>query len=166
MRQDPHVSKRVHVVCGVDCQGASIAFGVVIGNEGVGGTAVAEGISIGLWATKGDDTTVLEGGLEGESVLEGLDLTKSRVFGRSNSGSATVIDLLSDIRRLPGQTTKDRLEIGNGNMLGSVETQAINPQTQDFIGMISELAADVVSFCSQVGEVGKLAVLDLPSIVP
>ena len=93
VRQDPHVSKCVHVVCGADCQGFSITFGVMIGNEGVGGTAVAGRISAGLWATKGSDTIVLEGGLEVESVLEGLGLTDPRVFARSNSGTATVINL-------------------------------------------------------------------------
>jgi hypothetical protein len=92
MGQDPHVSKRVHA-CGVKCQGISIAFGVMIGNEGVGRTAVAGRISSGPWATKGSDTTVLEGALEVESVLEGLDLADLRVFGGSNSGSATVINL-------------------------------------------------------------------------
>lgn len=65
----------------------------MVGNEGVGGTAVAGRISIGLWATKGSDTAVLEGGLEGESVLERLGLTDPCVFTRSNSGSATVINL-------------------------------------------------------------------------
>ena len=93
MCQDPHMSKCVHVVCRVNRQGSPTTFGVMVGNEGVGGTAVAGRISIGLWATKGSDTAVLEGGLEGESVLERLGLTDPCVFTRSNSGSATVINL-------------------------------------------------------------------------
>lgn len=36
MCQDPHMSKRVHVVCRVDCQGLSITFGIMVGDEGVG----------------------------------------------------------------------------------------------------------------------------------
>ena len=93
MCQDPHMSKCVDVICRVNCQGASITFGIVIDNESVGGGAVAGRISIGLWGTEGSDAIVLEGGLEGESVLEGLGLTKPRVFAGSNSGSATVINL-------------------------------------------------------------------------
>jgi len=91
--QDPYMSKRVHVAGGASCQGLSITFGVMIGNEGVGGTAVAGRISIGFWATKGSDTTVLEGGLEVESVLEGLGLSDPRVFARSDPGPTTVINL-------------------------------------------------------------------------
>jgi len=93
MCQDPHMSKCVYVVCGVNRQGPPITFGVMVGNECVGGTAIAGGISLGFWATKGSDTAVLEGRLEGESVLERLGLTNPRVFARSNSGSATVINL-------------------------------------------------------------------------
>lgn len=40
MCQDPDVSKGVHVVWGVDVQGLAIAFRIVVGNEGVRGTAV------------------------------------------------------------------------------------------------------------------------------
>ena len=91
--QDPHMSKCIHVVCGAGCQGITVTFRIMVGNEGVGGTTVAERIAVGLRATKGSDTTALEGGLEGESVLEGLDLTDPCIFVRSNSGPATVVDL-------------------------------------------------------------------------
>lgn len=33
--------------------------------------------------------------------------------------------------------------------LGSVDAEAIDSQTQKFIGVINKLAADVVAFCSQ-----------------
>ena len=136
MGQDPHMSKCVHVVCGVDRQGVPIAFGIMVDNEGVGRTAVAGRIPIGFWAAKGSDTPALEGGLEGKSVLEGLGLAKPRVFARSDSGPATVINLwcarfsqlagygsqgersylLSDIGGLPGQAVQDRLKVVDGNV--------------------------------------------------
>ena len=62
-------------------------------DEGVGRTTVAGRISLGLWTAKGNDTTVLKGGLEGESVLEGLNLTNPRVFARIYSSPAAVINL-------------------------------------------------------------------------
>lgn len=93
MCQDPHVSKRVHVVWGGGSQGLTIAFRIMVGDEGVGGAAITGRITLGLWATKGGDTIVLEGRLEIESVLEGLDLTKPSVFTRGNTGAATVVNL-------------------------------------------------------------------------
>lgn len=65
----------------------------MVDDECVGGTTVAGRITIGLWATKGSDTPALEGGLEVESILEGLGLTNPSVFARSDSGPATIIDL-------------------------------------------------------------------------
>jgi hypothetical protein len=65
----------------------------VVGDKGVGGTAVGGRIAIGLWVAKGSDTTSLEGGLEVESVLKGLNLTKPCIFAGGNSRSATVINL-------------------------------------------------------------------------
>jgi len=91
--QDPHMSKCVHVVCGVDRQGFAVAFGIVVSDEGVGRAAVAGRISVGLWTAKGSDATAFEGGLEGESVLEGLGLTNPRILARSDSSSATVVNL-------------------------------------------------------------------------
>jgi hypothetical protein len=132
--QDPHVSKCVHVVCGVDGQGLAVAFGVMVGDERVGETAVTGRISPGLWAAKGSDTIVLEGRLEIKCVLEGFDLTKPSVFAGGNTVPATVVNLgvcssqsvkcgykegsylLSNVRGLPGQTTKDCLKIPNGNI--------------------------------------------------
>ena len=93
MCQDPDVSKCVYVVCRAGCQCLAVAFGIVVGDEGVGGTTVTGRIAIGLWVTKRGDATVLEGGLEVESVLECLNLTKPCVFARSDAGSATVVDL-------------------------------------------------------------------------
>ena len=93
MGQDPDVSKGVHVVRGVDRQGCTIAFGIMVHNECVGGTTVAGRITIGLWGMEGGDTLILEGGLEGEGILEGLCLTNPGVFAGSDSRSATVIDL-------------------------------------------------------------------------
>ena len=134
MDQDPHMSKCVHV-CGFDRQGVPVAFGIMVYNEGVGRTAVAGRIPIGFWAAKGSDTPALEGGLEGKSVLEGLGLAKPRVFARSNSDPATVINLwctlqsvgglrsqrersylLSDIGGLPGQAAQDCLKVVDGNV--------------------------------------------------
>jgi len=132
--QDPHMSKCVHVICGVGGQGFAIAFGIVVGDEGVGRATVTGRISVGLWTTKGSDATVLEGGLEGESVLEGLGLTDPRIFARSDSSSAAVVNLwhtsvrqrdtipeggpylLSDIGGCPGQATEDCPKIVNGNI--------------------------------------------------
>jgi len=91
--QDPHVGERVHVVCGARCQCLPVTFGIMVGDEGVGGTTVTGRIAIGLWATKGSDPVGLEGGLEVESVLEGLDLTKPCIFGGSNSASTTIVNL-------------------------------------------------------------------------
>ena len=65
----------------------------MVGDEGVGGATVAGRIPTGLWATKGSDTVVLEGVLDVESVLEGLDLTDPCVFGGGDSTSATVVNL-------------------------------------------------------------------------
>jgi hypothetical protein len=137
----------------------------MIGDEGVGGTTVAGRIAIGLWATEGSDTIGLEGGLEVESVLEGLDLTDSGVFAGSNSGSTTVENLLCDIGRRPRQATQDCPKVVNGNVLGSVESEAVGSQTHDIVGVIYELATDVLAFCGQVGKVGEFTVLDLGAIV-
>jgi len=46
MCQDPHMSECVHVVCRVNRQGSPITFGVMVGNEAVGGTTVAGRISV------------------------------------------------------------------------------------------------------------------------
>lgn len=134
MCQDPDVSERVHVVCGVYGQGLTVAFRVMVRDEGVGETAVTRRIPLGLWTTEGSDTVVLERRLEIECVLEGFDLTKPGVFARGNAIPATVVNLrcapvratrcgycessylLGNVRGLPGQTTKDCLEISNGNI--------------------------------------------------
>jgi len=165
MCQDPHMGKCVHVVCGGGCQCLAITFGIMVDDEGVGGTTVTGRIAIGLWATKGSDAIALEGGLEGESVLEGLGLTKSCIFARSNSGPATVVDLLSDIGGCPGQAINDYPKVVNGNVFGSVDAEAVGSQTQEIVGKIDELAADVLAFRGQVGEVGELTVPDLLGIV-
>ena len=34
--QDPHMSKRVHVICGTWCQSRAVTFGIVVDDEGVG----------------------------------------------------------------------------------------------------------------------------------
>jgi len=164
--QDPHMSKCVHIVCRVDRQGSAIAFGIVVSDEGVGRATVAGRISVGLWTAKGSDATALEGGLEGESVLEGLGLTDPRIFARSDSSSATVVNLLSDIGRCPGQATEDCPKIVNGNVLGSVDAETISSQKQEIVGVIGELSADVIAFCGQIGEVSELTVLDLIAIIP
>lgn len=93
MCQDPDMSKCVHVVWRVDGQGCSITLGIVIGNEGVRGTAVAGRIPVGLWGVKGRDAAVLEGGLDAESVLEGLGLANGRIFARSDFPGPVVINL-------------------------------------------------------------------------
>lgn len=91
--QNPHVSKCVHVVWRVDGQGLTVAFRIVVGDEGIGGTAVTGRVSLGLWIKKGCDAIVLEGGLEIESVLEGLDLTERSVFAWDDTGPSTVVNL-------------------------------------------------------------------------
>ena len=93
MCQDPHMSECVHIVCGAGCQCLAVTFGIMVGDEGVGGTTVTGRIAIGLWTTKGSDPVGLEGGLEVESVLKGLDLTEPCIFGRSNAGSSTIVNL-------------------------------------------------------------------------
>ena len=93
MSQDPDVSERVHVVRGVDGESLTVAFGIMVGDEGVGGTTVAGRITLGLWTTKGSETAGLESRLEIESVLEGLDLTEPGVFTGGDTRSAAVVDL-------------------------------------------------------------------------
>jgi len=65
----------------------------MIGDKGVGGTAVIGRIAFGLWATEGSDPIGFEGGFEVESILEGLNLTKTRIFAGSNPGPATIVNL-------------------------------------------------------------------------
>ena len=93
MGQDPYVSKCVRVACRVDCQSSPITFGIMVGDERVGGTAITGRVAIGLWTTERSNATALEGGFDVESILEGLELTDPCIFPRSNSGSAAVVDL-------------------------------------------------------------------------
>lgn len=93
MCQNPHMSKCVHVVWRVGRQCCTVTFGIVVGDEGVRGTAVGGRIPVGLWGMKGRDAIGLKGGLDVKSVLEGLDLANPGIFGRSDFPGPVVIDL-------------------------------------------------------------------------
>ena len=93
MCQNPDMGECVHVVCRGGGQCRPVTLGIVVGDEGVRGSAVAGRIPVGLWVVKGSDAVGLEGGLDVESVLEGLHLADTGVFGRSDLPGPVVIDL-------------------------------------------------------------------------
>ena len=93
MSQDPNVSEGVDVVRRVGVQGIAVTFRIVVGDEGIGSTAGAGGVTVGFGVLERRDSTVLECRLESESILEGLSLAESGVFSGGDASSSTVVNL-------------------------------------------------------------------------
>jgi len=145
MSQDPDVGEGVHVVRRGGGQSCAIAFRIVISNECVGGTAGAGRVTQGFRVLKRGDSVLFECGLEGESVLEGPNLAEPDVFRGGDFSSSAVINFLSDVAGLPRELAEDGLKVRCGDMFCGVNAESVSTQTQQLVGVSSDLSPNIVS---------------------
>ena len=145
----------------------AVALGVVVGDERVGVRLGRQAPTAAEARQVGDVALELGLHLRGEGGSRGRHRCRTVLVLR---GRGAGVDLLGDVRRRAGgrgvQSGDDGAQVGGVDVLGRVDTEAVDTQVDLLVEEAGGLRADAALGGVQVGQAEQFAVLDLVPVGP